>query len=137
MSTPRLAWLLLVSIVLLASSAFAQSPTDLPPSPPTPAYYLFRALISLALIVALIYAIYFGLRRLSHFRSLGASDEQMQLLDSRHLGGGRWIYAVKVADRVLIIGGGTDGLRALAEIPTDLYQEEIPGYEEDSVDANN
>lgn len=121
----RLAWLLLVSILLPVASAFAQSPTDLTSTPHTPAYYLFRALISLAVIVALIYAISFGLRRLLSSRTSGGSDERLQVLHSRHLGGGRWIYAVKVANRVLIVGGGTEGLRTLAEMPVDEYQQPV------------
>ena len=124
MPLARFYLLLLVVMLLFASSALAQSPPA--SSSTSPAYYLLKALISLGLVVALIYAIYFGLRRLSYSGMRRASDEQLQVLHSHHLGGGRWIYAVRVADRVLIIGGGTEGLRTLAEIPADQYQQYLP-----------
>ena len=135
MRTSRLAWFLFIGAFALASSAPAQSsPAS---SSTSPAYYLLKALISLGLVVALIYAIYFGLRRLSYSGMRQSSDEQLQVLHSRHLGGGRWIYAVRVADRVLIVGGGTEGLRTLAEIPADQYQQLHGDYEKDSTDADN
>ena len=124
MHTMRLYLLVAVVILLFTCAVWAQSPAGTSSSL-GPTYYLLRALLSLALVVALIYAIYFGLRRLSTHRLSGTSDDQLQLrlLHSRHLGGGRWIYAIRVADRVLIVGGGTEGLRTLAEMSADQYSQ--------------
>ncbi len=122
MPTMRPYLLVAVIILLFACAVWAQSPAG-SSSSYSPTYYLLRALLSLALVVALIYAIYFGLRRLSPQRMTGTSDDQLQLLHSRHLGGGRWIYAIRVADRVLIVGGGTEGLRTLAEMSADQYSQ--------------
>ena len=126
MPLARFYLLLLVVMLLFASSALAQSSPASSSTSPSPAYYLLKALISLGLVVALIYAIYFGLRRLSYSSMQRASDEQLQVLHSRHLGGGRWMYAVRVADRVLIVGGGSEGLRTLAEMPAEEYQQYLP-----------
>ncbi len=84
-------------------------------------YYLVQAFVSLAIVVALIYAIYFGLRRLSR-TGLPPQGEGMQVLASQHLGGGRWVYILRVADRVLVVGGGADGLRTLAELSAEEYE---------------
>lgn len=137
MPTYRLAWLLLIAVLLFASSATAQPPDALPSAPHGATYYLLRAFLSLTLIVALIYAIYFGLRRLSYSGGVGVADERLQVLHRRHLGGGRWIYAIRAADRVLIVGGGADGLRTLAEMPAEQYQDQVTDCERDRADANN
>jgi flagellar biogenesis protein FliO len=105
--------------VLMAPAALAQdtSPTYQPHSP---VYYLLQAGLSLAIVIGLIYAVHFGLRRVSSAglpRRLG----QVQVRESRHLGGGRWIYVIEVAGRILVIGGGSDGMRTLAEMPAERY----------------
>ena len=138
MPTIRPYLLVTVIISLFGCAVWAQSPAGTSSSP-GPTYYLLRALLSLALVVALIYAIYFGLRRLSTQRLSGTSDDQLRLLHSRHLGGGRWIYAIRVADRVLIVGGGTEGLRTLAEMSADQYQQHSAhsAYQEAPADAQD
>jgi len=85
-------------------------------------YYLLQAGISLAAVVGLIYAIYFGLRRLSQVAPIHKSD-RLRVVESRHLGGGRWVYILEVADRILIVGGGNEGLRTIAELPADEFDE--------------
>ena len=84
-------------------------------------YYLLRALVSLAVIVALIYAIYFGLRRLS-YTGVGQRGEGLRVLESLHLGGGRWVHILEVAGRILVVGSGADGLRTLAELSPGEYE---------------
>ena len=85
-------------------------------------YYLLQAAISLAIVVGLIYAIYFGLRRLSQATSTHKGD-RLRVVESRHLGGGRWVYILEVADRILIVGGGSEGLSKLAELPVDEFDQ--------------
>jgi len=101
-------------------------------------YYLLQAGISLAIVVGLIYAIYFGLRRLSQAAPTYKGD-RLRVVESRHLGGGRWVYILEVADRILIVGGGNEGLRTLAELPADEFDESqlSPDEEEDSGDAGS
>ncbi len=81
-------------------------------------YYLLQAAISLAIVVGLIYATYFGLRRLSQTASTRKGG-RLRVVESCHLGGGRWVYILEVADRILIVGGGSEGLRKIAEFPAD------------------
>ena len=129
----RLVWLSLSSIVLSATALLAQPIDSATSVTRPPAYYLLRALLSLGVIVALIYGIYFGLRRLSYAAGRFPSDDQLQVLHSRHLGGGRWIYAIKAADRVLIVGGGADGLRTLTEMPAAEYEQQAA---QDEIDGS-
>jgi len=85
-------------------------------------YYLLQAGLSLAVVVGLIYAIYFGLRRLSQVAPTNKSG-RLHVLESRHLGGGRWVYILKVADRILIVGGSSEGLRTLSELPVNEFDQ--------------
>ena len=111
------------ALALLAATAAGAQPAAEPVH--QPAYYLLNAVLSLAVVIGLIYAIYFGLRRLSQ-RGLPGPTGQMEILESRHLGGGRWVYVLRVAQRVLIVGGGTEGLRTLAEMSAQEYHAEQP-----------
>ena len=110
--------------LLAATAACAQ---QAPAAEPIhhPAYYLLNAVFSLAVVIGLIYAVYFGLRRLSQ-RGLPGPTGQMEIVESRHLGGGRWVYVLRVGQRVLIVGGGTEGLRTLAEMSAQEYHAEQP-----------
>ncbi len=99
-------------------------------------YYLLQAGISLAVVVGLIYAIYFGLRRLSQAAPTHKGD-RLRVVESRHLGGGRWVYILEVADRILIVGGGNEGLRTLAELPRDEYERQSANSEEHTSYADN
>lgn len=101
-------------------------------------YYLLQAGISLAVVIGLIYLIYFGLRRLSQAAPTHKGDK-LRVVESRHLGGGRWVYILEVADRILIVGGSNEGLRTLAELPADEFDELqlSPDEEEGSGDAGS
>jgi len=78
-------------------------------------YYLLQAGLSLAVVVGLIYAIYFGLRRLSQVAPTNKSGRLHVL--------GRWVYILKVADRILIVGGSSEGLRTLSELPVNEFDQ--------------
>jgi len=99
-------------------------------------YYLLQAAISLAIVVGLIYAIYFGLRRLSQTTPTDKGDA-LRLVASRHLGGGRWVYILEVADRILIVGGGSEGLRKLAEFPADEFDQSQSGSDRKGAAGND
>jgi len=99
-------------------------------------YYLLQAGISLAVVIGLIYLIYFGLRRLSQASPTHKGD-RLRVVESRHLGGGRWVYILEVADRILIVGGGNEGLRKLAELPRDEYERQSANNEEHTSYADN
>ncbi len=99
-------------------------------------YCLLQAGVSLAVVIGLIYLIYFGLRRLSQVAPTHKGD-RLRVVESRHLGGGRWVYILEVADRILIVGGSNEGLRTLAEFPAvEFDQGQLsPDKEESSGDA--
>jgi len=99
-------------------------------------YYLLQAGISLAVVIGLIYLIYFGLRRLSQAAPTYKGDK-LRVVESRHLGGGRWVYILEVADRILIVGGSNEGLRTLAELPRDEYERQSANNEEHTNHADN
>jgi len=132
LKTTNFAGLLLLIGLVSASAQPEQSSADGHGS----LYYLLQAGISLAVVVGLIYAIYFGLRRLSQAAPTHKGD-RLRVVESRHLGGGRWVYILEVADRILIVGGGNEGLRTLAELPRDEYERQSANNEEHTSYADN
>jgi len=83
---------------------------------PSPTYLLVQALLALAVVIAIIYLIYFGLRRLSE-RQLGVTDRgPLQVIQAKHLGGDRWLYVVRIAKRTLVVGGGTGQVQPIADL---------------------
>ena len=69
---------------------------------------LAQALLSLAVVVGVIYLMYFGLRRLTD-RGLGADA-------ARHLGGDHWLYVVEVEGRRMVVGATSTGMALIAEL---------------------
>ncbi len=126
-----------IGLILLTGCELAFAQGNPPPTEGhSSLYYLLQAGISLAIVVGLIYAIYFGLRRLSQAAPTHKGD-RLRVVESRHLGGGRWIYILEVADRILIVGGGNEGLRTLAELPRDEYERQSANNEEHTSYADN
>jgi flagellar biogenesis protein FliO len=112
-----------VGLVLLSGCALAFAQNSQPSAEGhSSLYYLLQAAVSLAIVVGLIYAIYFGLRRLSQAGPTHKGD-RLHVVESRHLGGGRWVYILEVANRILIVGGGSEGLRKLAELSADEFEQ--------------
>jgi len=94
--------------------AWAQPAAELDAS--SPWALLGQALLSLAVVIGLIYLVYFGLRKLND-RQLGAEAEgPMRVAQARHLGGDRWLYLVEVEGRRLLVGGTGAGLALIAEL---------------------
>ncbi len=105
-----------VAVLALTScrGAWAQQATEL--TARSPWALLGQALLSLAVVVGLIYLVYFGLRKLTD-RQLGADAEgPMRVAQARHLGGDRWLYLVEVEGRRLVVGGTGAGLALIAEL---------------------
>ena len=77
---------------------------------------LLQAMLSLAVVIAIIYATYFGLRRLGD-RRLGADTEgPLRVLQARSLGGDRWLYLVAVGSRRLLVGGAAGQVTPIADL---------------------
>ncbi len=82
----------------------------------SPGALLAQALVSLAVVVGVIYLIYFGLQRLSARGRPADTEGPIRVVQARHLGGDRWIYLVQVEGRRLIVGGTDGQLTRLAEL---------------------
>lgn len=75
-----------------------------------------RALLSLAVVIAVIYLAYYALRRLGGARLVAGEEGPLRVLQARHLGGDRWLYLVRVGARHLVVGGSAGGLSAIADL---------------------
>lgn len=77
---------------------------------------LAQGLLSLAVVIAVIYLVYFGARRLTD-RHLDAHGEgPVRVIQARHLGGDRWLYLVEIDGRRLVIGGASGQIAPIAEL---------------------
>ncbi len=80
-----------------------------------PAYYLGQLLLSLLLVVALIYAVSYALRRWSPASLMRQQDGPARVLQSVPLGSGHSLHVVQIGTRTLLVGTGQGGVRTLAE----------------------
>ncbi len=87
-----------------------------------PLYLLVQALVSLAVVIGVIYLAWFALRRLSQRQAGMAEDGPMHVIQTRHLGGDRWLYLVRVGKRTLVIGGGPEGVRPVADLGEEEHE---------------
>jgi len=102
------------ALTLAQRTAFAQG-SD-PTSGPSPVLLLLQALLALAVVIAIIYLVYFGLRRLTE-RQTGTSDSgPLEVVQAKHLGGDRWLYVVRIAGRTLVVGGGAGQVQPIADL---------------------
>lgn len=105
--------------VAIITCAVASAQSTAGASGASPAYLLAQALVSLAVVIGIIYLAWFGLRRLSQ-KQLGLSEDgPLRVIQARHLGGDRWLYLVRVGNRTLLVGGGADGVRPVADLGED------------------
>ena len=77
---------------------------------------LAQALLSLAVVVGLIYLVYFGIRRLGGGGPDAAAEGPMRVIQARHLGGDRWLYLVEIEGRRIVVGGAAGQIAAIAEL---------------------
>ena len=72
---------------------------------------MLQALVSLGAVVVLILISHYLLKRLeSRPAERVAKSGAIEIVDARHLGGGRWLYLVRVADESFLVGAGADGV---------------------------
>jgi flagellar biogenesis protein FliO len=77
---------------------------------------LAQAVLSLAVVVGVIYLVYFGLRRLTERRGEAGADGPIRVVQAQHLGGDRWVYLVEVEGRRLVVGGAAGHISRIAEL---------------------
>ncbi|MGM0494602.1 MAG: FliO/MopB family protein [Armatimonadota bacterium] len=81
----------------------------------SPWWLLAQALLSLAVVVGIIYLVYFGIRRLGDRQLDAGADGPMRVIQARHLGGDRWLYLIEVEDRRIVVGGTSGQIARIAE----------------------
>lgn len=118
------------AILLGQRCAFAQAAAA--PLRHSPAYLLAQAIVALIVVVAIIYLVYFGLQRLTHRQFTIGETGPLEIIQSRHLGGDRWLYVVRIGDRTLVVGGGAGQVQPIA----DLGDTDVQGESPDDTDAS-
>lgn len=112
----------LLALLCCQTAALAQQ-TDL--TPRSPWLLLGQALLSLAVVIGVIYLVYFGIRRVSDRQFSASAGGPIHVVQTRHLGGDRWLYLVEVEGRRLIIGGADGQVSPIAEL--EAREEAGPG----------
>jgi flagellar biogenesis protein FliO len=118
---------------------------DYQPAPPamenfqTPDFgnVAIRMAAGLAVILALLYVIYILARRVRNVESVSSSGQSVvKLLDSKFLGAGKSVILIKVgAERVLVVGSYSDGMRTLSEIQGEEARYILENYDAKPVNA--
>jgi flagellar biogenesis protein FliO len=79
-----------------------------------PGAYLLQALLSLAFVIALIYAAYYLLRRLSGKTVAAAQAGPASIVQSLPLHGGNMLHVVRLGGKVHLLSSGPQGVTAIA-----------------------
>jgi len=94
-------------------------------------YYLLRALLSLAVVIALIYLVYFLLRRWQG-QARGLSVEgPARLVQSLPLAGGNALHLVRIGRKLLAIAAGPQGVSKVG----DFDWQEVSASDDGAQDA--
>lgn len=97
----------------LAPGAWAQPTAPVAGLPHSPAYYLLQALLSLAVVIALIYGATWLLRRVGPGRTTAGTDGPAELLQSVPLQGGYVLHVARVGKKLLALTCGPGGVAAV------------------------
>lgn len=112
----------LAGTLLLPAPVLAQQVTAAVHSPWA---LLAQALLSLAVVVGIIYLVYFGLRRLDNRRPGADSAGPMRVIQARCLGGDRWLYLVEIEERRIVVGAASGQIARIAELEGSGGESEI------------
>jgi len=86
-------------------------------TPDSPGRYLLRALLSLAIVVALIYALFFGARLWRRARAVrGPGATAIEVLDTANLDADKTVYVVALGPKTIVLGGSGTELRFICEL---------------------
>jgi len=78
-----------------------------------------RMAVGLGVILVLLYVLYILVRKIRKVESplANSGESVVQLLDSKFLGTGRYIFLIKAGmERVLVVGASSENMRTLSEI---------------------
>lgn len=93
------------------------------------AYYLGQLLVSLLLVVVLIYAVHYALRRWGTAGLALRQSGPATVVQSVPLSGGHLMHVVQVGGRTVLVGTGPGGVRTLAQWADDQPVEQEPDEE--------
>jgi flagellar protein FliO/FliZ len=91
-----------------------EAPGISPAAPGVSVFLILRMLLVLVFAAAAIYGVVYFLKRAS--RPAEPRDPNLRILSSVHLGANRFIHAVAVGSRVLLLGAGDGGVTLITEI---------------------
>ncbi|MDR0516859.1 MAG: flagellar biosynthetic protein FliO [Fibromonadaceae bacterium] len=97
-----------------------------------------RMALGLGVILVLLYVLFLLLKKVRNVESVSNNSGQsiVKLLDSKFLGSGKSVLLIRVgAQRVLVVGSYTDGMRTLSEIEGDEARYILELYESRPVNA--
>jgi flagellar biogenesis protein FliO len=87
--------------------------------PPDFGNVAIRMTIGLGVILVLLYVLYILARKIRKVESplVNSGQSAIQLLDSKFLGSGRYIFLIKAGtERILVVGASSENMRTLSEI---------------------
>lgn len=82
----------------------------------SPWLLLGQAMLSLAVVVGIIYLVYFGLKRLESRQLRAEVEGPIRVTQARHLGGDRWLYLVEIEGRRIVVGAAGGQIATVAEL---------------------
>lgn len=107
-------------------------------APPDFKSVAIRMAIGLAVILLLLYAIYFLMKKVRNVESVSSVGDKslIKLLDSKFLGSGKTVLLIKAGmERVLVVGSYQDGMRTLSEITGEEARYILEQYKSNPVTA--
>ena len=123
---------------VLGGEAYQPAPIADNYQPPDLSKVAIRMAIGLGVILILLYVLYILAKKIRKVESPVANSGQsvIKLLDSKFLGAGKSIFLIKVgAERILVVGSYSDGMRTLSEIQGEEARYILELYDSKPVNA--
>ena len=91
-----------------------------------------KMIASLGVVLAMILALLYGVRKLTSQRMGAAGGKRIQVLESHYMGVKKTISLVRVPGKVLVLGISGDRINLLDTLDDDVVQQEMPPGESTS-----
>jgi len=85
---------------------------------------MYRVILALAIVIFLIFAVAWLLRRYMKISPSGKTSGRLQVIESLPLGTKKMVQVVKVCGRTLVIGVTPERIELLTELPEEEYGDE-------------
>lgn len=110
--------------ITTTTTAVAAAPATSPALPSMGAA-VFRMVGSLAIVIALLFAAAWVFRNMHRFKSPGAANRKLQVLEAKSLGPRQAVYVVGYEQQRLLIGATAQGLTLLTHLPESEVKGEV------------